>query len=219
MPVKQRFRTNYPGVYFIEGTSTDGRREKIFYIHYRKGGKLIEEKAGRQFKDNMSASRASRIRSRRIEGDPSNQERRETALKHVWTISRLWQDYVAHRAQNKSLATDRSRFQIFIEPPLGSKQPIEISPLDVDRLRIGAAKNHLPQTVNMLSPSWCESLTTAPGWATALPSPSNLLPSKFIILKLRTYRRSSWRPSWKPSTKILITRRPQPDRVFARLFG
>jgi hypothetical protein len=41
MPKQQRFKTKYPGVYFIEGTSADGRAERIYYIVYRKQGKLI----------------------------------------------------------------------------------------------------------------------------------------------------------------------------------
>jgi hypothetical protein len=49
MPGKKRLPTKYPGVYYIESSAVgDGRPEKIFYILYRKAGKQIEEKAGRQ---------------------------------------------------------------------------------------------------------------------------------------------------------------------------
>ena len=68
MPKQQREKTNYPGVYYIEGTSADGNSEKIFYIHYRKDGKLIEEKAGRQFKDDMTPAKATKIRTQRSRG-------------------------------------------------------------------------------------------------------------------------------------------------------
>src|SRR4030042_4233685 len=79
MPILKRNKTNYPGVFFIEGTSpATGRPEKIFYIRYRKAGKMIEEKAGRQFQDDMTPARAARIRAERIEGKkPSRQEARE----------------------------------------------------------------------------------------------------------------------------------------------
>ncbi|MBM4274356.1 MAG: site-specific integrase [Deltaproteobacteria bacterium] len=148
MPNKvERIKTNYPGVYYIMSKATDGRPEKIYYIFYRKGGKQIEEKAGRQFQNDMTPARAARIRTQRIEGDPSNQERREEARQEVWTITRLWQEYSAHKPITKGLTTDRSRFQKFIEPTLGKKEPQELSPLDVDRLRISTAKNHKPQTV------------------------------------------------------------------------
>jgi integrase len=130
------------------GKATDGRPERIYYIFYRKGGKQIEEKAGRQFQNDMTPARASQLRTRRIEGNsPTNQERREAARKQAWTLTRLWQDYSTHKPLTKSLTTDRSRFQKFIEPTLGNKEPQELSPLDLDRLRIGVAKNHKPQTV------------------------------------------------------------------------
>jgi integrase len=148
MPNKvERIKTNYPGVYYIMSKATDGRPEKIYYIFYRKGGKQIEEKAGRQFQNDMTPARAARIRGQRIEGGASNQERREEAREEVWTVSRLWQGYSADKPITKSLTTDRSRFQKFIEPALGKKEPRELSPLDVDRLRISTAKNHKPQTV------------------------------------------------------------------------
>jgi integrase len=148
MPNKvDRIKTNYPGVYYIMSKATDGRPERIYYIFYRKDGKQIEEKAGRQFKNDMTPARAARIRTQRIEGGLTNQERREEARQEVWTVTRLWQGYSDDKPITKSLTTDRSRFQKFIEPALGKKEPRELSPLDVDRLRISTAKNHKPQTV------------------------------------------------------------------------
>ncbi len=142
-----REKTAYPGVYYVMGKATDGRPEKIFYVFYRRDGKQIEEKAGRQFQDKMTAARAAGIRTKRIEGAASNQERREAALKQTWNLSRLWQEYSAHRGSTKGLRTDKGRFQKFIEPGLGKKEPQELSPLDLDRLRVGVAKQHKPQTV------------------------------------------------------------------------
>src|SRR3989339_1514590 len=114
MPNKvERIKTNYPGVYYIMSKATDGRPEKIYYIFYRKGGKQIEEKAGRQFQNDMTPARAARIRAQRIEGGASNQERRDEARQEVWTVPRLWQGYSADKPITKSLTTDRSRFQKF----------------------------------------------------------------------------------------------------------
>jgi len=54
----KRINTKYPGVYYIFGTSrTTGQQERIYYINYRKSGKRIEEKAGRQFLDDMTAAK------------------------------------------------------------------------------------------------------------------------------------------------------------------
>lgn len=59
MPKQKRYRTDYPGVYYIKGKMVStGKPEKIFYIMYRKNGKQIHEKAGRQFKDNMAPAKA-----------------------------------------------------------------------------------------------------------------------------------------------------------------
>jgi hypothetical protein len=49
MPATKRTKTKYPGVYYIDSTVPGTKKpDKIYYIMYRRGGKLIEEKAGRQ---------------------------------------------------------------------------------------------------------------------------------------------------------------------------
>ncbi len=69
MPAKKRFKTKYPGVYYIEGkTVGSGKKERIYYIVYRKDGKQIEEKTGRRFLDGMTPARASKIRAECKEG-------------------------------------------------------------------------------------------------------------------------------------------------------
>ncbi len=51
--------------------------EKIFYIMYRRDGKQIEEKVGRQHAHDMTTARASGIRADRIQGKAlSNNEQR-----------------------------------------------------------------------------------------------------------------------------------------------
>ena len=74
MPALTRNRTKYPGVYYIQRNRAGSRKEKIYYIVYRKDGKQIEEKAGRQFQDSMTAAKAARIRAECIAGIrmPSN---------------------------------------------------------------------------------------------------------------------------------------------------
>jgi len=156
MPSLKRIRTNYIGVFYIEGTSpATGKPEKIFYIRYRKAGKMIEEKAGRQFQDDMTPARAHRLRAERIEGKrPTRQEMRdmEKARKEAeagrWTINRLWQEYTEHR-QIKGIAQDRCRFENYIKPVWGDKEPQEIMPLEVDRLRLRILKDKAPQTAKL----------------------------------------------------------------------
>lgn len=156
MPSLKRIKTNYPGVFFIEGTSpATGKPERIFYIRYRKAGKMIEEKAGRQIEDDMTPARAARIRVERISGkQDTRQETRDKAkaLKEAeagrWTINRLWLEYTTHRPI-KGLAQDRSRFEKYLKPVWGDKEPHEILPLDVDRLRLRILKDKAPQTAKL----------------------------------------------------------------------
>ena len=49
MPILKRHKTDYRGVYFIWGEGIKpGKKQKIFYIRYRKDGNPVDEKAGRQ---------------------------------------------------------------------------------------------------------------------------------------------------------------------------
>ena len=155
MPAQQRHKTKYPGVYYIKGKSVAfNKTEKIFYITYRKDGKQIHEKAGRQFQDDMTAARAAQKRARRIAGDElSNKARREaertkkTAEAEKWTVNRLFEAYIENRPQNKARAVDTLRYEKHLKGLFGNKEPRELAPLDVDRLRINLLKNLSAQTV------------------------------------------------------------------------
>jgi integrase len=149
MPKQKRFKTKYPGVYYIEGTATDAKIERIYYIVYRRNGKWIEEKAGRQFQDDMTPARAAGLRTLKIRGDEqTNEERREAEreIKVRWTIARLWEEYKAQHPI-KGLAQDESRYLMYIKPHFEDKEPHELVSLDVDRLRIKLLKSKSPQTV------------------------------------------------------------------------
>ncbi len=154
MPVQKRIKTKYPGVYYIVGISADGKPERIYYIRYRKNGKMIDEKAGRQYQDDLTPSRASGMRARRIEGkEPTNKEKRalERAQKEVevnrWTIDKLWSAYKENRPNLKGIVTDENRFNNYIKPRFGKKEPRELIQLEIDRLRINLLKKKAPQTV------------------------------------------------------------------------
>jgi len=150
MPKQQRFKTKYPGVYYIEGTATDGKPERIYYIVYRKNGKLIEEKAGRQYQDDMTPARAAGKRTQKIEGNQlTNEERREAekTTSDKWTIDRLWEAYKTGNPDLKGIVTDENRYSKHIKPLLSDREPKGLVPLDVDRLRIKMLKTHKPATV------------------------------------------------------------------------
>jgi integrase len=152
----KRHKTSYPGVFYREAERIGGPGlEKVYYIVFKKAGKVLEEKVGRQFADDMTPARAAKIRGERIEGKrPSRKEAREAreaekrATANRWTIDRLWQEYTGHR-QIKGLAQDRSRFEKYIKPLWGDKEPKEIQPLEVDRLRLRILKDKAPQTAKL----------------------------------------------------------------------
>ena len=149
MPKQERIKTKYPGVYFIKkGT------EKIFYIYYRSNGKQVEEKAGRQHADDMTPARAAGIRAARTQGkESSNTARREQAKAAQqaeagkMTIKRLWAEYKTNKADSKAINTDEGRYEKYLQPSFGDKEPHEIIRLDVDRLRMKLLKTLKPQTV------------------------------------------------------------------------
>jgi integrase len=153
MPTFNRVKTKYPGVYYIDGKGVRGP-EKIYYISYRKDGRKIEEKVGRQFRDDMTPSKAASIRSERIEGKQlSNKERRSAVIEAKkneaakWTVGRLWEEYLKHNPDSKSFLADKYRYKKHIRDSFGDKTPHEIIQLDVDRVRIKLMKVLSPQTV------------------------------------------------------------------------
>lgn len=151
----KREKTKYPGVFFrsTERIGSIGL-EKIYYIVFKKDGKVIEEKVGRQFADDMTPAKAAGIRAERIEGKrPSRKEIREEkkaakqALENRWTVGRLWEEYKNGNPDLKGIVTDENRFKKHIAPAFGNKEPAEIDSLSVDRLRLKLLKTHTPGTV------------------------------------------------------------------------
>jgi len=151
----QRHKTDYPGVYSVMGIAVaTGKPEKIYYIRYRKDGKLIEEKAGRQFQNDMTPAKASNLRGLRIDGkQPSNEEKRQAdkeikaAEVNKWTIDRLYAVYKKQNPQLKGWYTYESQYEKWLKPAFEKKEPKDIIQLDVDRLRLKMLKKKSPQTV------------------------------------------------------------------------
>ncbi len=153
MAIMGRVKTDYAGVYYIIAEGARGP-ERVYYIRYRRNGKMVEEKAGRQFQDDMTPARAAEMRSRRIDRkDVTNREKRQDCLRikeeaeGKWTLNRLWQTYKAGKSDIKGLKTDEYRFDKHLKSAFGGKEPSEILQLEVDRLRINLGKTLKPQTV------------------------------------------------------------------------
>jgi integrase len=155
MAQAKRCKTRYPGVFYRE-TERIGMKgtEKVFYIVFKKEGKVFEEKVGRQFADNMTEAKAAGIRAERIEGKrASRKEIREAqeAIRQAElqkpTIERLWEIYRSEHADKKSLRTDGYNFTNHLIV-FAKKTPDEICTADLVRLRKELfAKGLQPATV------------------------------------------------------------------------
>ncbi len=152
-------RTKYPGVYVILGTDPLGDPQRIFYVSYRRAGKQHFEKIGREGDrtedgDKITEAVAAGIRSDKIKGRVlPNRERREAeraekkAIAERWTFDKLWNEYQAGKPEAKRSATDETNFTKHLSPTFGDKEPREIVPLDVDRLRMKLSKKLKAGTV------------------------------------------------------------------------
>ena len=151
----RRVKTEYPGVYYRLAKRLGGKgTERVYYYKFKKNGKNIEEKAGREFADNMTPAKTATKRGLRIEGKvPSPKERREAKKEenltaaNKWTIEKLWDEYKKHKEDNKSFRTDKGRYENYLKGSFGNKEPSKILQLEVDRLRIKLLKKRSPQTV------------------------------------------------------------------------
>lgn len=138
MARQERFKTKYPGVYYIEGKTAGGiKSEKIYYIFYRLNGKQIEEKAGRQYADDMTPAKAAGIRADRMQRkELSNSEKREQKIiKAASQLDSVFTLYCAAKIHKKSLSDEQSYYKNWIAPAIGSKRLDEITLSNLNKIR------------------------------------------------------------------------------------
>ena len=149
----KRNATKYPGIFYREAQRVGGRgTEKVYYVVFKKNGKLIEEKVGRQFVDDMTPAKAANIRGELIEGNRLTRkevQEQEKSKKNIWTVDKLWGEYKRQKPNLKGLGPDENRYKKYIEPAFGKKEPKNLLPLDVDRVRLKMLKTKSPQTVKL----------------------------------------------------------------------
>jgi hypothetical protein len=127
---QKRFRTNYPGVFYVEGKAL-GRTgtEKIYYIRYRRDGKLIEEKAVRQFTDDMTPARAAGIRVQRAEGKQQSNTQQRDEVKSKFAIDSLAKEHFSLRKKASLLTLTRDDIKIICKSLLAKKNLKNLSNL------------------------------------------------------------------------------------------
>ena len=147
-------RTKYPGVYVILGTDPLGDPQRIFYVSYRRAGSQHFEKIGREGDRTEDGKKiteavAAGIRSDKIKGRIlPNRERRaaeraeKVAERERWTFDTLWAEWKKVNADKKSIVTDNNRYMVHLHPLFGGKEPREVTPFEVDRLRLAMLKGN-----------------------------------------------------------------------------
>jgi len=141
MSASKRNGTKYPGIFYREVKRVGGPGvEKVYYAVYRRDGKLIETKVGRQYADDMTPARAAGIRAELLEGKRlSRKEVRDVAKveasREIWTIGSLWEEYKCRNPGLKGIVTDQNRFQLHLSS-VAALQPQEISSTIVDNIRL-----------------------------------------------------------------------------------
>lgn len=119
-----RQKTKYPGVFFRLTRRLGGAgEERVYYIVFKKDGKTIEEKVGRQYADNMTPAKAAAIRSEKIEGKRPSRKEFRAALNacpadQCGTIGELWRYFLAHRcsaqASPNGIKVDQCNFNKYL---------------------------------------------------------------------------------------------------------
>ena len=137
----------------LNGSAGNGT-EKVYYIVFKKDGKVLEEKVGRQFVDDMTPARANGIRAERIEGKrlsrkeiKDRQEAQEQAGKDRWTIARLWQEYQNQKGDYRTLKTDTTNYNRYLDAPFGGQGTARHNPDGCGQVENKASEVKTPQTV------------------------------------------------------------------------
>lgn len=147
---KKRTTTKYPGIcYYLRPSKVKpGKQERIYYIYARVNGKLVEERVGGQWQDDMTPARASLVLADRRAGRlKSNKEiKAEEAAR--WTVDRLWAEYLKLNDHKKSIQDDGYRYNKYLAPTFGPMIPSEIDSLSVERFKKKLSKEgKSPQTI------------------------------------------------------------------------
>lgn len=158
--LKRNLIPGYPGIYYIEvqrigNTGT----EKIYYIRYRKNGKQIEEKVGREFRDNMTLEKAAHIRGLRIEGKIlTNDETRKVNMKkckkekqssinknmksYNYSLNQIFTLFIEEKKNNVSINDDKTRYNLYLANFIGNKTITKLLQADIYKILFHLGKNN-----------------------------------------------------------------------------
>lgn len=137
-----RYKTKYPGVLLRVAERVGGSGlEKIYYMAFKRDGKTVEAKAGRQYMDDMTPAKAANLRAGVLEGkQQTRKEVREaraaakTAEQARPTLACLLEAYRQSKP-DRNWATDMSLFTHYLEVFIGNTTLSEIRTADMDASR------------------------------------------------------------------------------------
>lgn len=163
-------KTNRRGIYYREHpTRKNGiKRDRQFILRYYIKGKevtgvfgwesegkteLDAERKLAELKANakngigpITLAEESRLREEKQHLEDEAKRVAEEAEQNRCNFIRLFKKYQESKGEYKSASTDRSNFK-HIVATLGSKYPEQLTPFDLDRIRVSMLKTHKPQTV------------------------------------------------------------------------
>ena len=153
----------YPGVRFLVTASrTPGhRQERVFYIVYRTPDRRQHFEKVVVPGVKMTPAKAAGIRADRSRGKelPNRDQRAakeaaKAAAAGKMTFNKLWKAWQEDPENNGKRGTFKAdqRFKKHIKVPFGDREPKDLKPLDIDRLRLSLAKDHAKSTtISVLS--------------------------------------------------------------------
>jgi integrase len=124
---QKRYKTAYPGVFYRLARRVGGKGlEKIFYVVWKAHGQTREAKVGAEFRDAMTAARASKIRGEFIEGRRLTPAEKRARAAANMTVAELWASYsqtMINKRSRQSASVDFGR----MPPEIANKKPFEIT--------------------------------------------------------------------------------------------
>ncbi len=156
----KKIGTSYPGVQYriVKRLSDPRRTEKIFYIQYYYEGIRIQEVAGRQYVDHMTAAKANRIRAaildkKRLPKKMQQARDREASLKTLRSLVEKYEESIdKNGVRNKdkvSWSSCKGHLKNYLYPFFGDQDMTHLVDADTGKLREFLQKEHSdksPQT-------------------------------------------------------------------------
>ena len=144
-----RVKTRYTGIYYRLVRRIGGRGdEKAFYAVYKLNGRTVETLLGYEFRDDMTAAKAARLRGELVEGKRQTREEKRKERARNLSLARLWETYRDEHLTNAGTKrTDAANFNN-IPKEIVAKIPLEITTRDMESMKRKLfARGLAPQTV------------------------------------------------------------------------